>query len=254
MQFEALLDKFPTISLDEMDKVSLLKRIDTKYVVSIYDLDKFFHSVLKSHRILNINHLLTQNYRTIYYDTSEFDMYVAHHNKKANRYKIRIREYIESNLFFLEIKNKSNKGKTVKKRIKLKEFSISNNKKNNSFIEKNSLWKKSELQAVLGNTFRRITLVDNDLTERLTVDFNLEAWQVTDENQKIDLKHIAIIELKRDVNSMADTDKKLRNLRIQPMGFSKYAVASSILFSGKIKNNNFKKKQRIVDKISSRVM
>lgn len=245
-----IISEFRPISLEEMDNVSLLNRIDTKYVVSVKDLSVFLKSVESSHRILNINNQSVQTYETYYYDTSDMKMYVAHHNKKANRFKIRTRQYIESNLFFLEIKNKSNKGKTVKKRIKLLTNSIENNKKASQFIFEKSPYVQSKLSAVLGNTFQRITLVDNALTERLTIDVDLKAWEVINSKNNVHLSEVAIIELKRDSNSIADTHKRLLNLRIKSMGFSKYAIASSILFSGRIKNNNFKKKQRRVYKLS----
>ena len=243
--------KFLTISLEEMDSVSLLNRADTKYVVSIKDLSAFLKSLESSHRILKINNQSVQTYETFYYDTSDMKMYVAHHNKKANRFKIRTRQYIESNLFFLEIKNKSNKGKTVKQRIKLKSNALVDSKKAGVFVSEKSPFRQSELSAVLGNTFQRVTLVDNSLTERLTIDVDLKAWEVINSKNNIHLPNIAIIELKRDSNPIADTHKKLLDLRIKSMGFSKYAIASSMLFSGRIKNNNFKKKHRRVNELSN---
>jgi len=250
MQIDEVINQFSTISLEDMNKVSLLKRMDTKYVISIHDLENFLLSISNSHRILKINNQLTQHYKTLYYDTTDYAMYIAHHNKKAHRYKIRLREYIESQLFFLEIKNKSNKGKTNKKRLKLKQLSFKDNPKATQFIEQHAPFSAHNLQAILGNTFSRITMVDNQLTERLTIDQNLNAWEIGKEDNRINLNQIAIIELKRDEASNANTHKILRDLRIQTMGFSKYAISSSLLFSDKIKNNNFKKKQRIVEKLS----
>jgi len=244
------LSNYKSISLKEMDKVSLLKRIDTKYVVSLKDLVKFLKAVESTHRILEINDKRTQTYETFYYDTVNMDMYIAHHNKKANRFKVRTRQYIESNLFFLEIKNKSNKGKTIKKRIKLQASSLNGPPDAKQFVSKFSPYQLKDLSPVLANTFRRITLVDNNLTERLTIDLDLKAWKIEDESSQIKLENIAIIELKRDQNSLARTDKQLLDLRIKTMGFSKYAISSSILFSDKVKNNNFKTKQRIVSKLS----
>ena len=231
-----------------MDKVSLQKRKDTKYLVPISALEEFLKAITHSHRILRINEALVQNYKTFYYDTPMHEMYIAHHNKKGNRYKIRVREYIESHLFFLEIKNKSNKGKTSKKRLKLNSLSIENSKKTKEFIDTNSPFCKEDILPVLGNTFSRITLVDNDLSERITIDQNLEAW-VLDSDKRIHLPHIAIIELKQDMYAKSNTHQKLRDLRIFPTGFSKYAIASSLLFAEKLKNNNFKKKQRVIQKV-----
>jgi len=246
---EILLNDFKTIGLYELRAVSLRDRIETKYIIPIVDLQTFLNSISKSHSVLNINNEFLHNYQTFYYDTVDSKMYLDHHNKKANRYKIRIRHYHESNLFFLEIKNKSNKGRTLKKRMPINSISIKNNPEAFEFIKKNSPFILDKLSPVLGNSFRRITLVDNKLTERLTIDINLNVWEIGNEINKKSFKKFAIIELKRDANSIADTHLKLRDFRIKPIGFSKYAISSSILFSDKLKANNFKKKYRIVNKL-----
>lgn len=251
MLLDTIIDKYPSISLEEMDKVSLLKRVDTKYLVSIPNLLLFLETLTDTHKVLTINKKVYQNYKTQYYDTAELKMYLEHHNKKANRYKIRVREYIESHLFFLEIKHKSNKGKTIKKRIKLDSNKIENHVKAEKFIKKYSPFTLNQLSAILENRFQRVTLVDRQLSERLTIDIDLQAQDLNTSNKSVDWPNIAIIELKRDANSVADTHKRLLDLRIKSTGFSKYAIASSILFHSKVKNNNFKKKHRMVDKLSS---
>lgn len=242
-------NQFKTISIKEMDQVSLLNRVDTKYVISKTMLARFLQSLEHTHRVLEINSELVQNYETFYFDTAQHNMYLDHHNKKANRYKVRIREYIESNLFFLEIKNKSNKGRTIKKRMKLPENNITSHPKAHEFIKKHSPYTFQNLNPVLGNTFKRITLVDHELSERLTIDVDLKAWSVENDETSLTFDAIAIVELKRDGFSNSKTHKLLLDLRVHPMGYSKYAIASSVLFSKTVKNNNFKKKHRFVEKI-----
>ena len=51
--------------------------------------------------------------------------YNDHHNQRVNRHKIRFREYVDSGLIYLEVKCKTNKGKTVKKRLKVDKISKS---------------------------------------------------------------------------------------------------------------------------------
>ena len=46
-------------------------------------------------------------------------MYLAHQNGRVIREKIRVRTYVSSGLTFLEVKNKNNKGRTDKKRIRV---------------------------------------------------------------------------------------------------------------------------------------
>ncbi len=241
-----LLKKFKPINIQQLDSVNLLNRKDTKFILPIQNLEIFFNIFYASHHILEINDKRIQKYRNCYYDTPDFQMYNAHHNGRVNRYKIRTRQYMESDLLFLEIKYKSNKGKTVKKRIKLEDNTIINNIEAKQFISNNSPFKQDEIVAVQFNSFQRVALVDDNMSERLTIDFNLKAWDVNEAKNKISFPKIAIVELKTDENSIADTVRKFRDLRMKSMGFSKYAMANSYLFSSKIKINNFKRKQRIL--------
>ena len=57
------------------------------------------------------------DYNTLYYDTPDLKMYIAHHDRKLNRQKLRARIYVDSGIAFCEVKNKNNKGRTKKKRI-----------------------------------------------------------------------------------------------------------------------------------------
>ncbi len=244
----SLSGRFKGISLSEMDAVSLLKRVDSKFVIDTGRLEMFFKNIETTHRVLEIEGSPIQTYKTIYYDTPDYKMYTAHHNRKKHRYKIRTRDYVESELSFLEIKNKSNKGKTTKKRIAFSDKGILCSKMND-FIVAHSPFEAQDLMPVLGNTFNRITLVNNDLTERMTIDVGLKAWEFEHSENDLDLGGVSIIELKRDAYQKSKTLKLLRDLKIKPTGFSKYAVSSSILLSHKVKSNNFKAKQRYIQKI-----
>ena len=48
--------------------------------------------------ILTIDNKKIACYKTLYFDTKYFDFYHHHHNNKVNRYKVRIRKYVDSNL------------------------------------------------------------------------------------------------------------------------------------------------------------
>jgi len=56
-------------------------------------------------------------YKSEYYDTQDSQMYLNHHNRKGERSKIHIREYVHSCERFLEINDKSNKGFLIKNRF-----------------------------------------------------------------------------------------------------------------------------------------
>ena len=80
---------FAPISLDEMDAVALLNRIDTKFVMSTEQLVSALFALQSDYRILSINGQRLNHYRTLYFDTPDFELYNLHVNGRANRYKVR---------------------------------------------------------------------------------------------------------------------------------------------------------------------
>ena len=188
-----ILSLFKPISLKEMDSVKLLNRTDTKFIFNYKLFDSILSEIKNDYQILTINGKKTASYRTLYFDTDQFKFYIDHHNKKGNRYKVRIRKYLDSNLCFLEIKNKK-KGRTIKSRISINDFE---NDLSNSSIDfiKNTIPKIEPLETKIWNTFDRITLVNQKRKERLTIDFNL---QFEFENKKISVDHLVICELKQE--------------------------------------------------------
>ena len=121
LNLEITLAAFEPISLTEMDRVKLMNRTDTKFAFH-YDKLAFFLAEIKSHyQILTINDTNTPHYESLYFDDHQFRFFKDHHNGKGDRFKVRIRKYVESNLFFLEIKHKF-KGRTDKKRIETLDF------------------------------------------------------------------------------------------------------------------------------------
>ena len=110
---------FLPISLDEMDDVKLMSRTDTKFAFKANKMPLLLQKLLPFYRVLAIDGKLIHDYKSLYYDTDNRKFYLDHHNGRVNRNKIRFREYVGSKLTFLEIKRKNNKGKTIKKRMKV---------------------------------------------------------------------------------------------------------------------------------------
>ena len=133
---DQILDKFQPIHLEEMDEVSLMKRVDQKFTIPFSKLITMLPKLNKEYRCLEINEKRLFSYQTEYLDTNDQQMFLLHHNGRVNRYKIRFRDYIESNLSFLEIKFKNNKSETLKKRIQVDFGSRSIDKVEKKFISK----------------------------------------------------------------------------------------------------------------------
>ena len=130
-----ILNRFEPISLQEMDGVLLMNRTDTKFMVSRAQLDDMLLHLGANYRILEVGTARINRYQTLYFDTVDFRCYREHHNGKRNRFKIRKREYVESQLSFLEYKGKTNNGRTIKSRIKLGSIVESIDEKENAIID-----------------------------------------------------------------------------------------------------------------------
>ena len=106
--FQNLLNGLQTLSLDELDKVKLLDRQDTKFVFNQDQLPVILEKIRPFYKILEISNDLIFNYDTTYFDTDGFLFYNQHHNENRKRFKVRLRKYSSnSNLYFeIKIKNK----------------------------------------------------------------------------------------------------------------------------------------------------
>ena len=247
IQLKEILSLYASISLEEMDDVNLMDRIDTKYISTISQVHNVLNEARDKYKMLEINGIRDMGYRTIYYDTDDLCMYTCHQNRKLNRYKIRLREYLINGVKYLEVKFKSNKKKTIKKRIKIRSLDFSQ-EGSSHFVNTNSPYIPTELRPKLFSEFTRLTLVSKSSVERITIDINLK-FQNAD-NKNAELSNLSIIEIKREkVAGNSDFARILRNNGIKPHGISKYCIGL-LLTSDKIKYNRFKPLLRIINKLS----
>ena len=84
-----VIDKFDPIALDQMDKVKLMRRTDTKFVLSKELFPQLLKKAVDNYYMVEIEDKREQIYKTTYFDTIDYKMYRLHHNGVKNRYKIR---------------------------------------------------------------------------------------------------------------------------------------------------------------------
>jgi hypothetical protein len=244
-QLENILQRFEPISLQEMDSVRLMNRTDTKFMVSRAQLEDMLLHLGANYRILEVGAARVNRYQTLYFDTVDFRCYREHHNGKRNRFKIRKREYVESRLSFLEYKEKTNKGRTIKSRIRLGSIAELIDEKENAFIDE-CTHEHREYEPKLWNNFGRITLVDITAGERLTIDTDI-TFQYGDRNAGV--PELVIIEVKRDEQSgVSEVLRQLKHQLVRPESMSKYCLGVALLYP-EMKSNNFKQKLLKIEKI-----
>lgn len=246
-KISATINSFESISLEDMNTVSLMKRTDTKYTININFLDQILNDLKEDYQVLEVKDRRIMNYSSVYFDTSKFKFYFDHHNGRVNRTKIRQRKYVDSGLTFLEIKQKNGKGETNKSRIKIPDFDLDLSQNLNDFIFETTT-KKFDLQPSLWNSFKRITLVNLKDNERATIDLNLSYYM----NDIVkNYNNLVVIEVKQSrFDRKSIVVKTLKKYRYNPYSISKYCIGMVNLYK-ELKYNLFKQKLIKLNKISA---
>ncbi|MCU0822242.1 MAG: polyphosphate polymerase domain-containing protein [Spirochaetes bacterium] len=252
-QIKNHLSIFKAIGLENLNSIELLKRHDTKYIFHRDKLPSVFKYLNQYYNILEIDGKRIFKYENMYYDTDDYFFYHQHHNQRINRYKVRLRRYIDSDKCYLELKFKNNKGKTIKNRLLLKDKNFNSELSEESkifagnYILDNDEIILDKIRPKLLVDFYRITLAGQSIKERITFDINLT---YTDRySNTFKLNNLIIAELKQENFSMnSPFIKCFRELRFSPMQFSKYCMGIA-LTEKNVKSNRFKKKLLTLQKV-----
>lgn len=243
MVIENLISQFEPLTLDELDGMELLKRFDTKYVISKNDIPGLIKGLENEYRILEIDKKRIFTYESLYLDTDDHYFYKTHHNQKLNRYKVRFRNYAESNKKYLEIKFKTNKEKLKKYRKKQKSQESIEEKISPELLEfigeKIDRVDPEKLSPKIWVNYRRFSLASKSQAEKMTIDTDI-TFETIDGSKKLKLNSV-VVEVKqgnRSVRSPIITKLK-REFGISPISFSKYCMGM-VLLNLESKYNRFK--------------
>lgn len=250
-EINAVLEKMPSITLDEMKNIRLMDRIDSKFVAPVSLLPELLERMIPFFRVQTQNGIILADYSTQYLDTQDLQMYHIHQNGKLNRQKVRIRSYVDNSQSFLEIKNKNNKGRTSKIRVPVPVASVGSVEdlgKEVTFLRENSLYPVETLVPSLSNRFSRITCVNNRKTERITIDLEL-AFRNEITGEETSFGDLVILELKQDGWQHSDFRDILLDLRIKRTPFSKYCMGT-VATNEQVKYNRFKPRLIRINKLT----
>jgi len=242
---EAAINTFTPIGLEVMNSVKLLDRMDRKYTFPAFLLSSILMELKQSYQILTIAGKQFANYETCYYDTPDFEMYTKHHNQHLNRHKVRFRTYLDSNLHFCEVKFKNNKGRTIKKRVLRTANDYTFTTEALDLLRRKTPYTGAELQESIRVYYKRITLVNYNMKERITIDFDLHYSQ---QEKTVEFPNMIIAEVKQNKTGVSPFIELMKSLRIKDISISKYCLGVASLATG-VKTNNFKIKLRYVEKL-----
>ncbi len=236
---KSIIQGFQPVTLQALDALSLMNRTDTKCIFHVRLLPEILEKISSNYHVLEINGERVMPYRSTYFDTTDYRLYHAHHNGARPRYKIRLREYAISDRSFFEIKRKTNKERTKKKRMEVPFHTQEINQECQKFLKLHSPLGDVTLVKNLENKFSRITLAGFATNERVTLDVDISYHF---NGTALMMDGLVVAEIKRGAaSSFSPMMQVLREMKIPMNGFSKYCIGIVSLVNG-VKYNNFKPK------------
>lgn len=237
------LQTFEPLNLQALNhRTDWEKRNDSKFVAHVSVMDALLHSLNEDYFILENEGNRVWNYITEYWDTLDRNMFYEHHRDRAHRYKVRKRQYGSENGFWLEVKEKTPDGRTVKHRLfnpSPDELAV--------FIDTKSPYSHGNLNQALFMDYDRMTFLHKSLPLKITLDINLKANNGVD---SIAFRDLIILELKSEKQQAAPAAGFIKPLGLRPCSISKYCIGMATLHP-ELKQNAFKPTLLQIQKITS---
>lgn len=227
-RLNTLLNKLERIPIEQIKDFALQRRVDTKFVVPAEMLSSFIQSISEHYQLLPACEQPIASYKSLYFDSDDKIFYYQHHRGQRDRFKIRIRHYIDRELSYLEVKRKTNHNITIKSRRKREFFNNTIDCDEWSFLENETGCDSSLIVPQAWINFQRITMIGDGFKERLTIDLGL-TFETKIESHS--LHKLAIIETKQPrFWARSPAMLALRKHGVRPSSMSKYCTAQTTLF------------------------
>lgn len=221
------LERYATATPALLAERALLRRVDTKFVVSLERLTRILEEAADDYALLLAAGEPLAQYRTLYHDSASYRCLIDHGRGRRPRFKIRIRHYLDRELSYLEIKKKTSADETVKERRLVPFLSGSLTQEDREFVDRFCDVSSAQLIPSLWTNFRRITLVGKRTLERATIDLDLR-FEGAGASRAI--PHLAIAEIKQARYwARSPIMLALRRARVRPLSLSKYCTAATML-------------------------
>lgn len=222
------VDLLAPIGLAELEAIAaLLTRRDRKYIVPLPIAADLVVRLGADARVLEIAGRRRFRYESVYFDTPDRASYLGSARRRARRYKVRTRSYLDAGRCLLEIKTRDPRGRTVKERreraIELRDRLAAGDRQ---FLRSCPLIGSGvlELEPALTTRYARTTLVVG--AARVTIDTDVEAG--TPDGRVVELLRMAIVETK-SAGPPSDADRILWSLGHRPTRVSKFGTSLAAL-------------------------
>lgn len=228
--------KFRTLPLEDLGCAELMDRMDRKFLVPAALMPGILEDLSDRYRVLEVCGRRLSRYSTRYFDTPDLAMYHAHHSGRTRRYKVRVRRYVDSEVGYLEVKLKGHQGRTVKARVPLDGRSPMERLAEERILGVTDQMPAAGLHEAMVVEYTRLTLVRNDLAERITLDLMLT---FSHGDKRRAFPGVVVAEVKQSGRGASPFVDAMRALNLREGSLSKYCAGIATLEPA-AKSNRFR--------------
>ncbi len=233
---------FADITLAQLNaRAAQMERQDRKYIIQAPLLEEALDEWRRHFDVLKIEGRTSFQYRSRYFDDDDYSSYYDHHMGRRIRFKVRTRHYVDADQYYLEMKLKGPRGRTLKIRIAhlAENFAALDDGARayigRTYFDVYGRQLQAELKPSIGVNYSRISLVAKHGGARITIDRNL-VFAAGSDIYAVDSGKV-ILETKSG-NGNAIADQTLRRLHQHPVSrCSKYCIGLVALGRGERYNN-----------------
>lgn len=222
------LSQLDPVGLSDQGSLALLDRMETKFLIPIGAVPALLDACRADYRALTIDGRRQFRYHTRYFDTPELSLYRAHEGGHFPRYKVRVRNYLDTDTSFLELKRKANTGRVTKTRVPLValELRVLDLLSHEVFRDAPEVV-RGALHETIRVDYTRVSLVHRSGMERVTIDASL-AFHTA--GGAATYPGLAVVEVKQPRHAASSALALIRRRRWRPATFSKYCVGVVALY------------------------
>ena len=225
----SLLSHIPTATAPLLELRTLLKRVDTKFVLRTDELPDLLAQLSpQDYRAARHAEGVHFQYENLYFDTPERYFLRDHHRGRRPRYKVRLRHHRTRALSFIELKEKRPNGTTTKIRVPIEDSSTTFSIKDSEVISNHHRLHADALEEAMKIGFDRLMLVGFDTEERVTIDTGL--W-FNDGRTTHQIQDLVIVEVKQArFKARSPIMQALRAQKALQLRVSKYITGAQLLW------------------------
>lgn len=242
-----ILSGFEIVSSADIEMSSFRRRYITKYVIPDDLLVELINDCKGKYKLLERCSDLQSDILLEYYDTTALKFFNDHVNGKLNRLKVRIRNSYKNEDKVWEIWRRKSKGRMIKKRVPINGSNIEFEEKAGKMVSEYAGIDLNSLTPSLLASFSRITLLNPESNERITIDTNICFASPKHPEKQKHVAGLVIIELRKRRRASSFLADLLARHSIRPVKISKYCLGIS-LTNRCAKTNSYKPIIRNIEK------